>query len=102
MYRVLLRMEVRPGLEEQFERAWSDGARTIAEEPANVAQTLSRGADAYYIVSDWTDEESFLDYEGSERHLVHRSRLHPYRASGSMTTMRVVDSLPGKAAEVLR
>lgn len=102
MYRVLLRMQVLPGLEAQFERAWAEGARTIADEPANVAQTLSRGEDAYYIVSDWTDEASFRDYEVSDRHQVHRARLHPYRSAGSMTTMTVVGTLAGRAAEVLR
>jgi hypothetical protein len=42
MYRVLLRMQVVPGQDERFERAWREGAGTIAEEPANVAQSLSR------------------------------------------------------------
>jgi heme-degrading monooxygenase HmoA len=108
MYRVLLRMAVRPGQEEQFERAWNEGAAEIAAEPANVGQTLARAqADGdeesvYYIVSDWTDEPAFREYEVSERHRVHRARLHPYRSSGSMTTMTVVSRLPGLAAEALR
>jgi heme-degrading monooxygenase HmoA len=100
-YRVLLRMQVLPGKEEQFEQAWRDGARTIAEEPANVAQWLSRSDDeagVYYIVSDWVDETSFRDYELSERHRRHRARLHPYRSTGSMTTMRIVDAAAGRGA----
>jgi len=98
-YRVLLRMQVVPGKEESFERAWRDGARTIAEEPANVAQWLSRSDDensVYYIVSDWVDERSFREYEVSERHRLHREKLHPYRSAGSMTTMTVVDSTAGR------
>lgn len=100
-YRVLLRMQVVPGQEENFERAWTEGARTIAAEPANVAQWLSRGDGedgVYYIVSDWVDEPSFRAYETSERHQVHRARLHPYRSAGSMTTMTIVDSQPGRGA----
>jgi heme oxygenase (mycobilin-producing) len=93
VYRVLLRMQVVPGQEESFEQAWRASARTIAEEPANLAQWLSRGDDeaaVYYIVSDWLDEPSFRAYETSERHRRHRERLHPYRSAGSMTTMTVV------------
>jgi heme oxygenase (mycobilin-producing) len=93
VYRVLLRMQVVPGREESFERAWRASAQAIADEPANLAQWLSRGDDGtavYYIVSDWLDEPSFRAYEGSERHRRHRERLHPYRSSGSMTTMTVV------------
>jgi heme-degrading monooxygenase HmoA len=100
-YRVLLRMEVVPGSEADFERAWHEGARLISQEPANIGQWLSRG-DAedgvYYIVSDWTDEPSFRDYEVSERHRVHRANLHPYRSAGSMTTMNLVSAAAGKGA----
>jgi heme oxygenase (mycobilin-producing) len=101
VYRVLLRMQVVPGQEEQFERAWRDGARVIAQEPANVAQWLSRSdgeESVYYIVSDWVDEPSFRDYEVSERHRRHRARLHPYRSAGSMTTMTVLDAAAGRGA----
>lgn len=98
VYRVLLRMEIVPGREEQFEQVWRDGARTIAEEPANVGQTLLRGDEedgTYYIVSDWVDERSFREYETSERHQHHRARLHPYRSAGTMTTMTYVAGLAG-------
>jgi heme-degrading monooxygenase HmoA len=100
-YRVVLRMQIRPGLAEPFERAWSDGARVIARERANLGQWLSRSdeeADVYYIVSDWVDEPGFREYERSERHREHRARLHPYRCAGSMTTMRVVDAATGAGA----
>jgi heme-degrading monooxygenase HmoA len=102
MYRVLLRMNVVPGQEPAFEREWRAGAETIGREPANVGQWLSRSDEdptVYYIVSDWVDEPSFRDYETSERHRAHRARLHPYRASGTMSTMRLLASLPGGAAK---
>ena len=47
--------------------------------------------------SDWVDEPSFRAYEQSPEHLTHRARLHPYRVSGSMTTMHVLAGLPGAA-----
>lgn len=100
-YRVLLRMQVVPGREEQFEEAWRTGAETIAAEPDNLAQWLSRSQDedgVYYIVSDWRDEPSFRAYETSERHRRHRARLHPYRSSGSMTTMTVVAAASGRGS----
>jgi heme oxygenase (mycobilin-producing) len=97
VFRVLLRMETLPGAEAEFERQWAAGAALIAAEPANIGQCLARGDEehVYYIVSDWTDEERFREYERSERHRDHRSRLHPYRAAGSMATMQVVSELPG-------
>jgi heme oxygenase (mycobilin-producing) len=100
-YRVMLRMSIIPGQEERFEQAWREGAQTISEEPANLAQWLSRSAEepgVYYILSDWHDEPSFRAYEGSERHRQHRARLHPYRSAGTMTTMTVVQTAAGRGA----
>jgi heme-degrading monooxygenase HmoA len=97
----MLRMEIKPGQESAFETAWQEGASTIGREPANLGQWLSRSdedAGVYYILSDWTDEPSFRAYETSERHLEHRTRLHPYRSAGSMATMRLVASMTGAAA----
>jgi heme-degrading monooxygenase HmoA len=92
-FRVMLRMQATPGQEAEFERVWAAGAEIIAREPASRGQWLARSAEeggVYYIVSDWTDELAFRTYERSARHRQHRSRLHPYRASGSMTTMNVL------------
>jgi heme oxygenase (mycobilin-producing) len=92
-FRVMLDMRVPPELAAGFESAWLAGAQLIAQEDANIGQWLSRSddeADRYYIVSDWVDEPSFRAYERSERHRQHRERLHPYRTSGSMSTMDVV------------
>ncbi|MCW3840386.1 antibiotic biosynthesis monooxygenase [Micromonospora yasonensis] len=100
-FRVTLRMEIRPGMGPEFEQAWRDGASVITDQPANLGQWLSRSAeeqDVYYIVSDWTDEPGFRTYEESEEHLVHRQKLHPYRAKGSMTTMHLLHGLTGTGA----
>jgi heme-degrading monooxygenase HmoA len=99
-FRVLLRMVAHPGHERDFERAWSQGSPVITGQPANLSQSLARCAEepgVYWIVSDWVDEPSFRAYEQSAEHLAHRARLHPYRASGSMTTMDVLAELPGAA-----
>lgn len=100
-FRVMLRMQIHPGREAEFEQAWLDGADVINSQPANLGQWLSRSAEeqgVYWIVSDWTDEPGFRTYELSEEHLVHRGRLHPYRSGGTMTTMTLLHSLDGAAA----
>jgi heme oxygenase (mycobilin-producing) len=93
MFRVMLRMEIFPGKEREFERTWHQIGETVTSDPANLGQSLSRSADedgVYYIVSDWVDEPRFRAFEHSDVHLTHRTRLHPYRSGGSMTTMHVV------------
>ncbi|MGW0520098.1 antibiotic biosynthesis monooxygenase family protein [Crossiella sp. NPDC003009] len=97
MFRVLLRMEIHPGREREFEEVWRRLGGAITGQPANLGQTLSRSAEeesVYYIVSDWTSEELFREYERSQGHVEHRSQLHPYRSAGSMTTMHLVHELP--------
>ena len=92
-FRVMLTMDVVPGMEKQFEAVWRDGADVIGSHPASLAHTLSRSTghdNRYYIVSDWSDEESFRAFEGSDAHLTHRARLHPFRSSGSFDMMWVL------------
>jgi heme-degrading monooxygenase HmoA len=98
VFRVMLRMEIKPGLGGEFERVWREVGDSVTSHPANLGQWLSRSAeedDIYYIVSDWVDEPRFRQFETSERHLGHRQKLHPYRDGGSMTTMHVVAHLAG-------
>lgn len=100
VFRVMLRMEIRPGMEADFERVWREVGDSVTGHPANLGQWLSRSAEEqgiYYIVSDWVDEPRFRAFETSERHLAHRTKLHPYRSGGSMTTMHVVAALSGAA-----
>ncbi|WP_173142207.1 antibiotic biosynthesis monooxygenase family protein [Kibdelosporangium persicum] len=99
VFRVMLRMDIKPGMENEFERVWREIGDSVTSHPANLGQWLARGDEAgvYYIVSDWVDEPRFREFETSDRHLNHRKKLHPYRSGGSMTTMRVVTYLPGDA-----
>lgn len=101
VFRVMLRMHIRPGLERQFEQAWYQVGSAVTDHPANLGQWLAKSqeeAGVYYIVSDWTDEPRFREFEHSEQHLAHRSTLHPFRTGGSMTTMHVVHAMTGAGA----
>jgi heme-degrading monooxygenase HmoA len=65
----------------------------VAGHPANRGHWLARidqEQDAYYVVSDWTDEPSFRAFESSDSHLSHRQQMRPYLAGGSMATMQIV------------
>ncbi|MER7394201.1 antibiotic biosynthesis monooxygenase family protein [Streptomyces sp. NPDC000151] len=99
----MLRMQIKPGMGAEFERVWKEVGESVTSHPANIGQWLSRSVEqgeeeVYYIVSDWLDEPRFRAFETSDRHLQHRTKLHPYRSGGSMTTMHVVASLAGAAA----
>lgn len=101
MFRVLLRMQIRDGAERDFERTWLEIGDAITGHPASLGQWLLRSEDepdVYYIVSDWTDERSFREFEHSPAHVTHRERLHPYRSGGSMSTMRLVRYMAGAAS----
>jgi heme-degrading monooxygenase HmoA len=97
-FRIMLRMLIKPGMEEDFARVWSEVGDSVTSHPANLGQWLCRGeeeAGVYYIISDWVDELRFREFETSAGHLEHRQKLHPFRSGGSMVTMRVVAVLPG-------
>ncbi|MBO2445582.1 antibiotic biosynthesis monooxygenase [Actinomadura barringtoniae] len=103
VFRVMLRMEIKPGMGEQFERVWTEVGNVITDHPANLGQWLLKNAEdenVYHIMSDWVDEPLFREFETSDQHLEHRTKLHPYRSGGSMTTAHVVVQLQGAAAGV--
>lgn len=102
-FRVMLRMVIHPGMEAEFEQTWHRVGRTIVQHPANVGHWLSRSDEegsVYYVVSDWVDEPRFREFEHSAAHVEHRTKLHPYRSGGSMTTMQVVYGMTGAATPV--
>ena len=101
-FRVMLRMEIKPGLEQEFEQTWHRVGTSIVTHPANRGHWLSRSSEeqsVYYIISDWVDEPTFREFEHSAAHVEHRTKLHPYRSGGSMTTMQVVYGMTGAASE---
>lgn len=100
VFRVMLRMQIKPGAAAEFERTWADVGDSVTSHPANLGQWLARSNDeegVYYIVSDWVDEPRFREFELSDKHLEHRQKLHPYRSGGTMTTMTVVAFLAPSA-----
>ncbi|HEY9373878.1 antibiotic biosynthesis monooxygenase family protein [Streptomyces sp.] len=95
-FRVLLTVQVKPGLEADFEQVWTEGSKEVTAQAANLGHTLARSAkdgeeSVYYVVSDWTDQQSFLAFESSPEHIKHREKLHPYRTGGSLAMMRMVE-----------
>lgn len=93
VFRVLLRAEITEGKEKEFEEVWREVGGVITHQPANLGQWLMRSNDepgVYYIISDWIDEERFREFERSDAHIGHRSKLQPFRTKGSMVTTDVV------------
>jgi heme-degrading monooxygenase HmoA len=100
-FRVMLRLNIIPGKERDFERTWLEIGKVVTDQSANIGQWLLRSAEedgVYYIVSDWLDEPRFRAFENSDEHVEHRQKLHPFRNGGSMTTMHIVYDLPGAGA----
>jgi heme-degrading monooxygenase HmoA len=100
-FRVMLTMQIRPGMEHEFEQTWHRVGGTIVQHPANLGHWLSRDStnpSTYYVVSDWADEPRFREFEHSAEHVEHRTKLHPYRSGGSMVTMDIVDGMTGAGA----
>jgi heme-degrading monooxygenase HmoA len=95
-FRILLRLEIAEGRGEEFEQTWLSVGNVITDHPANRGQWLMRSAEeasVYYIISDWTDEPGFREFERSDEHVDHRVLLHPFRTGGYMTTMTVLHHL---------
>ncbi|MEV5341292.1 antibiotic biosynthesis monooxygenase family protein [Streptomyces sp. NPDC052676] len=105
-FRVMLRMEIEPGKEAEFERAWLAGTEAVTGHPANLGQSLSRenhtDGSTYVIVSDWVDEPRFREFENSPAHLEHRATLHPFRTGGTFHVMEILHHIDGKAAADVR
>ncbi|MET9464219.1 MULTISPECIES: antibiotic biosynthesis monooxygenase family protein [unclassified Streptomyces] len=104
-FRVMLRMEIEPGKEADFQKAWLEGTEAVTGHPANLGQSLAReddrtagGKTIFVIISDWTDEPRFREFEESPAHLEHRATLHPFRKGGSFHVMEVLTTIEGKAA----
>lgn len=100
IFRVMLRMNIHPGMESDFEETWYKVGHAITEHRANICQWLARDADdasVYHVISDWVDEPGFREFERSDQHLAHRTKLHPFRKTGTMATMHVVVEMDGQA-----
>ncbi len=99
-FRVMLRLQIIPGKEAEFEQTWYSIGTGVTDHPANLGQWLLKSDDepsVYYIMSDWVSEPLFREFERSDGHVAHRVKLHPFRNGGSMATMSVVYHLPSQA-----
>ncbi|OEV13697.1 antibiotic biosynthesis monooxygenase family protein [Streptomyces nanshensis] len=104
-FRILLRMNIKQGVEREFEETWAKVGEVITRQPANLGQWLSKSAEepgVYYIVSDWVDEPSFREFERSAEHVEHRTKLHPFRDGGTMVTMHTVLRMVGAGEGAVR
>ncbi|WP_216215929.1 antibiotic biosynthesis monooxygenase family protein [Amycolatopsis aidingensis] len=99
-FRALLRFEINPGMEEAFEREWLSVGRTISGHPDNRGQLLMKSGDeeaVYYVLTEWSTERAFREFEHSAVHVENRRRLQPFRRGGWMSTMTVVHALAAAA-----
>ncbi|MBP2323127.1 heme-degrading monooxygenase HmoA [Kibdelosporangium banguiense] len=95
---MILRIDVKPGSAQEFEAVWRKMAGTVSLRPENLDQWLLRGTEddtAYFVVTDWTDEASFREFEHSAEHLGHRAALAPFRRGGWMETTQVAEHVTG-------
>jgi heme oxygenase (mycobilin-producing) len=102
IYRVMLKFTVTQGTEAAFERVWFGIAERVRSTPGNLEQWLMRDADhasTYYLISDWTDEARFREFERSPEHAADRASLTPFRYGVSMATMWVLRHFSGPAAQ---
>lgn len=85
--RVLLRIDIAPGREAEFEELWRSHAEYIRALADNHGQQLLRlhgGSGSYTVLTDWTDEPSFRAFEQSAEQQAYLKRLWPLRAGGEM------------------
>lgn len=91
--RVLLSIEIHAGQQDEFEQLWWEHARTVANDSANLGQSLSVQTDSaanYVVITDWADEPAFRAFERSNAQQEYLKRLWPLRAGGSMTLLRTI------------
>ncbi|MDQ7907424.1 antibiotic biosynthesis monooxygenase family protein [Phytohabitans sp. ZYX-F-186] len=101
VFRVMLRFTITEGTETAFERVWFGIAERVRGTPGNLEQWLMRDAEdpsTYYLISDWTDETRFREFERSAGHAADRASLTPFRYGVSMSTMLVLRHFPGSFA----
>ncbi|WP_067452449.1 antibiotic biosynthesis monooxygenase family protein [Actinomadura macra] len=92
MIRATLRMRVRPGGGQAFERAFDVVAAATSQEPANLRQSLLRGdePDTYVITSDWASLAAFRAFERSPAQDRLTAPLRELRMSADMRVDEIV------------
>lgn len=91
-FRVLVNFRIDLVAADEFERAWSEVAAEVEQVAGYVGQWLMcdyADPSSYYIMSEWTDRDSFLAFEAGARHERHKKLLRPFRLGGSFVGLRV-------------
>lgn len=91
--RVLLHIDIKDGLSDQFEQLWQRHSAFVATLPDNHGQSLLRRRDdpsRFVVTSDWTDEPAFRTFERSPQQQQYLQRLWPIRAGGQMILLDLV------------
>lgn len=103
--RTMLRMRVRQGCEEQFERAWQQAAREISRVPGNVRQELIRDGDdpqTFIITSDWTDRDAVDAFGRSAARETLTAALRDLREEAERHTYQVLHAIDGGKGRAVR
>ena len=93
MVRVILVMKVKPGKEEEFERAWRGVAERARRIPGNVRQTLMRdpGSESTFaIATEWESREAYTQFEVSADQDELTAPLRALRESASQVIYDIV------------
>jgi heme-degrading monooxygenase HmoA len=99
MIRATLTVEVRPGHEPAFERAWRAVAEEVRGTPGHVRQALLRdpGDPARFVItSDWQTADAFRAFERSPEQEALTAPLRALRASASMSIHDLIVHLEGE------
>lgn len=96
MIRAVLRMEIRPEDNAEFERVWRAVAGAVSEHWGVLQQTLVRdgeGENAYLVISDWPNSEEFRLFERSEEQDRLTAPLRKLRSSASLSVYEVIEQI---------
>ena len=89
-FRAILELDIGDTDREEFSRAWQRMAVIVAQQPANLMQSLNIDAEqpsTAYIVSDWTDREHFREFSSNPDHETQVAELKKLCRAVSMTQM---------------
>ncbi|MFB7719008.1 TcmI family type II polyketide cyclase [Nocardia sp. NPDC056100] len=96
-FRKILRFDVARDQRAGFERAWDAMGAAARAHPANLDQCLAYDAEigCYLLITDWVDEEGYLDFQRSDAHRNAGPELKQYlRAVARPDIVRRVAPLP--------
>jgi heme-degrading monooxygenase HmoA len=100
MVRVTLHMKVKPGKEQEFERAWHAVSERARHVPGNLRQTLMRDPDeeaSFVITTEWESRETYHGFEVSAEQDELTAPLRALRESARQTVYDIVADVASDA-----